>query len=74
MNSVNLKSIIAPSFYEIHRHVKNNNYTHYFLKGGRGSTKSSFVSTEIILGIMRDPEANAIALRKVGLYLKESVF
>lgn len=44
------------------------------LKGGRGSTKSSFVSIEIVLGMMKDPQANCIALRKVGLYLKDSVY
>jgi PBSX family phage terminase large subunit len=47
------------------------------MKGGRGSTKSSFIAIEIILGMMRDAEAgeytNAVALRKVGLYLKDSV-
>ncbi|MDN4081333.1 phage terminase large subunit, partial [Paenibacillus polymyxa] len=28
----------------------------------------------IILGMMKDPKANAVVLRKVGLYLKDSVF
>lgn len=74
MPTVKLSRIIAPSFYDVHSDIKYNRYTHYWLKGGRGSTKSSFASIEIILGIMKDPQANGIALRKVGLYLKESVF
>lgn len=72
--SLNLSRIIAPGFYEVHRDIKNNRHTHYFIKGGRGSTKSSFVSIEIILGIMRTPHAHAIAFRKVGKDVKDSIF
>ena len=43
-----------------------------------GSTKSSFASIEIILGMMRDAEkgefTNAVAIRKVKDTLKDSVF
>lgn len=74
MVKVRLSELIAPSFYEIHNDIKHNRYTHYWLKGGRGSTKSSFVSIEIILGIMKDPNANAVALRKVKETIKDSVF
>lgn len=69
-----LTDLIAPSFYDLHRDVKQGRHTHYWLKGGRGSTKSSFVSVEIALGMMRHPDANAVAIRKVGLYLKDSVY
>ncbi len=57
----------------MHEDIKRNVHTHYRLSGGRGSTKSSFVSIEIILGIMRDRRANAVAIRKVGAYLRDSV-
>lgn len=69
-----LSGLIAPSFYNLHRNIKTGQYTHYWLKGGRGSTKSSFISIEIILGMMQDPTANAVAIRKVGMYLKDSVY
>lgn len=72
--NVKLSNVIAPSFYSVHTDIKNGLHTHYWLKGGRGSTKSSFISVEIILGIMADPQANALALRKVGLYLHDSVY
>ena len=65
-----LSSCIAPAFYPVHTAVKRDRYTHYWLKGGRGSTKSSFVALEIVLGIMEHPGTNAVALRKVGMYLK----
>lgn len=74
MAEVRLKNIIAPSFYDIHNDIKNNRYTHYWLKGGRGSTKSSFAAIEIILGLMKDANSNAVALRKVKETLKDSVF
>lgn len=64
--------LIAPAFYKVHMSIED--YTHFWLCGGRGSTKSSFVSIEIILGIMKNPLANAVALRKVGAYLRDSVF
>ena len=71
---INLSSVIAPSFYEVHKNIKADTCTHYVEKGGRGSTKSSFISEEIVLGIMKDPLANGVALRKVKDTLKDSVY
>ncbi|MDD3569581.1 MAG: PBSX family phage terminase large subunit [Lachnospiraceae bacterium] len=71
---INLADLIAPSFYCLHHKIKEQNFTHYWLKGGRGSTKSSFISLEIILGMMEDENANCVAMRKVGVNLKDSVF
>lgn len=72
--SVKLKDIIAPSFYDVHKWLKQNKYTHYWLAGGRASTKSSFISIELVLGMMRDKNANCVALRKISNTLKDSVF
>lgn len=71
---VELTDLIAPSFYDLHWDIKDGRHTHYKLKGGRGSTKSSFISIEIILGMMQDPNANAVCFRKVGNTLQESVY
>ena len=71
---VSLTDLIAPSFYDVHHAVKEKRYTHHFLHGGRGSTKSTFVSIEIVKGIMADPLANAMVLRKVGDTLRDSVY
>jgi phage terminase large subunit len=70
----NLSNVIAPSFYPVHKDIKQGTYTHYWLGGGRGSTKSSFVGVEIILGMMKDKNANAVVLRKVKDTLKDSVY
>ncbi|WP_317853936.1 PBSX family phage terminase large subunit [Chakrabartyella piscis] len=73
MNEIRLKNLVAPTFYSIHRDIRGDKHTHYWLKGGRGSGKSSFVAIEMILGMMEDENANGVALRKVAAYLKDSV-
>lgn len=74
MKEIKLTKVIAPIFYDIHKDIKQKRHTYYWLKGGRGSGKSSFIALEIILGIMEDPYANAIVLRKVASNIKDSVF
>ena len=69
-----LSSLIAPAFYKAQKEKEKGEYTHYFFAGGRGSGKSSFISIEIIYGMMNDQNANAVALRKIGNNLKDSVF
>ena len=71
---INFLDLIAPSFYGVHRDIGENAHTHYALCGGRGSCKSSFVSLEIVRGIMADKEANAVVIRKIGKNLRESVY
>ena len=71
---VNLTDIIAPSFYPVHWDVLDGGHTYYDLYGGRGSAKSSFVSAEIVLGMMADPLANAAVFRKYAVTLRESVY
>jgi len=72
--AVKLSELISPGFYDLHWDIRDGLYTHYWLDGGRGSTKSSFVSLEIILGIMEDPKANGIAIRRWAEYLRDSVY
>lgn len=69
-----LSSALAKSFSSVHKAIKNKDYVHFWLNGGRGSTKSSFVAIEIILGIMKDPNSNAVCMRKVKDTLKDSVY
>ena len=73
-NQVKLTDLIAPSFYDVHWDIEDGKHTYYDLYGGRGSTKSSFVGLEIVLGMMQDPNANAIVYRKVGNTIGDSVF
>lgn len=68
-----LSEAIAPTFHNVHKAVKNGDFTHYWLKGGRASGKSSFVSLEIVYGLEKDKRANAIVYRQVGATLSDSV-
>ena len=69
-----LTELIAPCFYDVHKALKKDAYGELWLKGGRGSTKSSFISIEIILGIIRDSEANAVILRRYQNELRDTVY
>ena len=71
---VNIVDCIAPCYLPVHDDVINGTHSIYHLPGGRGSGKSSFVSLEIIHGIMNDPDANAIVFRKVAQTMRESVY
>lgn len=74
IDGVRLSSIIAPAFYQVHWDIVEGKHTYYDLYGGRGSTKSSFIGTEIPLGIMEDPDANGLIFRKVASTIGSSVF
>ena len=77
-DTIHLTHLIAPACYPVHWDVIDGKHTYYDLSGGRGSTKSSFVSAEIVLGMMMDADwgehTNAVVFRKVGNTLRESVF
>ena len=72
--TVRLSEWIAPAFYGVHEDMKRNRHAEIWLSGGRGSGKSSFVSIEILLGMLRNPNVNAMIYRKVGATLRESVY
>ncbi len=69
-------SCIAPAYKDLLQDIRAGNHSNYFLPGGRGSGKSSFVSLELIDGIMADPTgtANAMVIRKYANTLRESVY
>ena len=71
---IKLSDCIAPSFYDLHRGMKEGLYTEVLLKGGRGSTKSSWTSIEIILGMMQDEDANSVVFRRFENEIRDSVF
>lgn len=77
---INLKSLINKQFFECHKFVQNeeNGITHFWLSGGRGSTKSSFVSIEIPVSILKDIKngkvVNAVIFRRYKNNLRGSVF
>ena len=74
MVKVRLSELIAPSFYEIHKELKAELFDEYWLKGGRGSAKSTFVSIQLILGLLKDSEANAVVTRRYQNELRDTVY
>ena len=65
--------LIGPAFTLVHRAIRLKTHSTFWLRGGRGSLKSSFAAIEIIIGMMDDPTSNAVAFRKTGVSIKDSV-
>ena len=65
---------IASSFVDLNRSIDDREYREYYLEGGRGSTKSSFVSEKIIEILENNPRMCAVVLRQVKDTLKDSVY
>lgn len=74
MTEIRLSGLIAPSFRRLHNELKAELYDEYWLKGGRGSTKSTFVSIQILLGLLKDSEANAVVTRRYQNELRDTVY
>ncbi len=74
MPKVILSEIAAAQFREVHQDVMAHRHTYYWLKGGRGSTKSSFISEELPQLMLKNPLCHAVVLRKVGNTIKHSVY
>lgn len=67
-------SAIAFSFFDVYRDIHAHGHTEYVFKGGRGSTKSSFVSLILIELLVNNPEWHALATRQVANTLRDSVY
>lgn len=74
MTTIRLSEILAPSFRDVHRALKAGEANQFVLKGGRGSTKSSFVSIEMILQLIKNPDIHAVVMRKVANTMRTTVF
>lgn len=72
--ALRLSQVLAPAFASVYRQIRREPWEELWLSGGRGSGKSSFASLVILLGLLRDPEANAIVYRKVGETLRDSIY
>lgn len=65
---------IASQFVDVYRDILDRDHREYYLEGGRGSTKSSFISEIIITLLENNPKMCAVVLRKVKDTLKDSVY
>ena len=72
---VNIANIISPAFDPVFWDIQQHTHTFYWLAGGRGSTKSSFIGgIEVPTLLMQHPQCHAVVLRKVGNTIKNSVY
>lgn len=74
MTTCKLSELISPAFIESHRAIKSGQINEDVEKGGRGGAKSSFISIEIILLILKNPLIHAAVFRKVGNTLRPTVY
>ena len=49
-------------------------HAEYWLKGGRGSGKSTFIARKILLGMLAHPLASSMVYRRVAVTLRQSVY
>lgn len=70
---IKLNNCVIPMFQPILDDILDHKHTHYVFKGGRGSTKSSFISEAIPLIMIENPQVHCIVFRKVGNTMKNSV-
>lgn len=66
--------LVAPAFFPVLLDILDKAHLEYVEEGGRGSTKSSFISLIIPMLIKNNPQMHAVCCRKVGNTLRDSVY
>ena len=67
-------TMIAPTFASVAFDIQDHEHTEYVFPGGRGSTKSSFISLEIIDLLMKNEDMHAVVMRQVADTMRGSVY
>jgi PBSX family phage terminase large subunit len=70
----NLSELIAPGFHQLYKKIKTTLPGELWLKGGRGSTKSSFIALKIMLLLSQDKNAHAFISRRYDNELRDTVY
>lgn len=74
MTTYRLSELVSPAFRESHRAVKSGAINELVENGGRGSAKSSFMSIEVVMLLLKHPECHAVVMRRVANTLRTSVY
>ena len=56
MSTICIYDSMARTFWDLYDDLKRDGHAEYWLKGGRGSTKSSFISLVIVRGLLAERE------------------
>lgn len=70
---IRLSKLMGPGFYDSHRAVRQG-CTELIESGGRGSGKSSYLSLELVLQLIKHPQCHGLVLRKVAATIRTSVY
>jgi len=75
---IDLINCIGPAYYKMFWDIEEGKHTHYLMKGGRGSLKSSFGFIYTIYSMTKDALegkiTHCVAMRKIKDTIKDSVF
>lgn len=66
--------ILGPAFLEPHRRIHIENKIDLWLAGGRGSTKSSFASVELVKHVENHPDQHALCMMRYKNQLRDSAY
>lgn len=66
--------ILGPAFLEPHRRIHIENKIELWLAGGRGSTKSSFASVELVKHVENHPDQHALCMMRYKNQLRDSAY
>ena len=67
-------NMVAPVFAPVVFDIQEHGHTEYVFPGGRGSTKSSFISLEVIDLIITNDQMHAVVMRQVADTMRSSVY
>ena len=70
---IRLSALVPEPYHRALFFLRREEKTHFWLRGGRGSGKSSFASLGLWLCLLSHPECHGAAFRKVGENLRQSV-
>ena len=71
---IDISKYTGPAFDDLFFDILEHRHTHYWLKGGRGSLKSSFISLILPVLLLLNPNIHGVIFRKVERDIKRSVF
>lgn len=74
MRGMDIKRLIAPNFYSLHRDIQERKHSVYRLKGGRGSLKTSTIIVEVLLLMQRYPALCTAVFMKQSNRLRLGAF
>lgn len=66
--------MLAPSFLEPHRIIQREQQRDMWMAGGRGSTKSSWASLELVYHIERNPDQHGLVMMRYKNQIRDSAY